>query len=217
MRRFSIRGFVVVLVALFSLPMSCSIDDDFNDNDCEFSIGKVLTENMELEMLSGIIAEGQFSPYRLEKRLSSYQDSTIFYLKTTPDLYGNAENKASLEWGNQLMACPPSYNVHHSNLNSISIYCSDTIFTSSKIFLPQLPINEILKGWYINRFVDLNELKRLSERNEGIYADRPAFGGDYYFAFNETIQSLDSATFTFNLLVDGNKNFRLETTPLTIR
>ncbi|MFB1022708.1 MAG: hypothetical protein QMC40_08115 [Vicingaceae bacterium] len=38
MKVFTIRGFVVAVFVLFSLPFSCAMDDE----DCEGTIGKIL-------------------------------------------------------------------------------------------------------------------------------------------------------------------------------
>jgi hypothetical protein len=129
MKIFSIRGFVLTIVVLFSLPFSCTMDEE----GCGGAIGKIFVEEIELKAVSAPSTSEYFSERLVEQRIPATQDSLVFQVRTSPGFYAERlpSNSFKIVWGNTLKACSTPPNVNYSNLNTISIAANDTIQTAT--------------------------------------------------------------------------------------
>jgi len=147
-----------------------------DDEVCGGAIGKIFVEEVELKAVSAPSTSKYFSERLVEQRIPATQDSLVFQVRTSPRFYAETlpSNSFKIVWGNTLKACSTPPNVNYSNLNAISIAANDTIQTATKTYLPNIPLNEIFKVWYKNRYVDLVEFKRLTTIRTGfIKTERP--------------------------------------------
>lgn len=217
MKFFSIRGFVVTLVVLSSLPMSCTIEnEDENEKGCSPHGGSFKVKQMELA--TKVLQKSSRDQFTLIESNVAQSDSMFFFVSVSESVVAKLGPKSNLSWGNQLFACSATAPYGKSILNSLNIYTSDTIKTTNKVFLPNQLINDLL---IINdldhREIDIDSF--IQNTNRGVNTPY-SFGvekSEIQFKFNDSILPITNVQLRFEFLIDDIKEFNLETEFLTIR